>query len=359
MKFSPRVTEFTQDKLLPKVVDIVNNSNVFTARVTANPKNWMGEVMKQPIQVANSSTGGPFSGMDTFDTSATDNVRSLKWYVKAHNQTITIPGIEKDVNAVNDTQVISLIGAKMDEAANSLIDSLGTAFYGKGVGDSIEGLGLIVDNGTATSSYGDISRAELPSINASVTAAAGGTLSLALVSAAFDDASAAGDAHESPTIAYTTKAVWSLFETILNSKLTVQYEALRAGGYNKVTNSTPNGVSVPGSALKGAAGFDSIDYRGKQVVADDKAPAGTFFWVNENYLEFRRLLSKQLKQIPSKNQVTEGAYASSPQPSFLQMRDFLSPVNQYGEIGVLIVMGNLIHRNPRRNSKITGITKAA
>jgi hypothetical protein len=36
----------------------------------------------------------------------------------------------------------------------------------------------------------------------------------------------------------------------------------------------------------------------------------------------------------------------------------MSPINQFGEIGALIVMGNLICRAPRRQGKITGITGA-
>ena len=57
------------------------------------------------------------------------------------------------------------------------------------------------------------------------------------------------------------------------------------------------------------------------------------------------------------NQVTEGVYDDIKQPSFLQLRDFMSPVNQLGDIGALIVLGNLICRQPRRQGVITGITK--
>ncbi len=359
MVFTDRVKEITYNDILPSIVDFVNNSNIFTARVTSQPKNWKGVTVSQPITIANSTTGGSFDGLDTFDTSATNNTRSLTWYVKAYEQSVVVPGIEKAVNGNSEKQVLSLVATRMDEAKNSLADSLGDLLYGYGIGKDIEGLGLIVDNGTATSSYGGINRADLPAVNADVTAASGGNLTLDLVSAEFDNVSAAGSGQEAPTIALTTKAIWSMFEKILNSKLSVSYQATTVTGYNRVSGKTPVGTSVPATALKGALGVDAISYRGKPVVADDKAPAGTFFWLNENYIEFRRLLSPDLKSVGSRNEVTEGVYKDIEMPSFLQLRDFMSPVNQFGEIGALIVLGNLICRSPRRQGKITGITAIA
>jgi len=359
MVFTDRVKEITYNDILPSIVDFVNNSNIFTARVTSQPKNWKGVTVSQPITIANSTTGGSFDGLDTFDTSATNNTRSLTWYVKAYEQSVVVPGIEKAVNGNSEKQVLSLVATRMDEAKNSLADSLGDLLYGYGIGKDIEGLGLIVDNGTATSAYGGINRADLPAVNADVTAAAGGNLTLDLVSAEFDNVSAAGSGQEAPTLALTTKAVWSMFEKILNGKLQAQYSATTVTGYNRVSGKTPVGTSVPATALKGALGVDAISYRGKPVVADDKAPAGTFFWLNENYLEFRRLTSPDLKSVGSRNEVTEGVYKDIEMPSFLQLRDFMSPVNQFGEIGALIVLGNLICRSPRRQGKITGITAIA
>ena len=119
------------------------------------------------------------------------------------------------------------------------------------------------------------------------------------------------------------------------------------------------GTTVPESELKGAAGFVAISFRGRPVVADDKCPAGLFFWLNEHYLSFYRLLSSDLRSVDSNPTKTEGANEDIKQPSFLQLKDFMSPINQFGEIGALIVMGNLICKAPRRQGKITGITTTA
>lgn len=357
MVFTDRVKDITYNDILPSIVDFVNNSNIFTARVTSNVKNWKGVTEQQPITIANSATGGSFDGLDEFDTSATNNTRVLTWYVKAYEQSVVVPGIEKAVNGNSEKQVLSLVATRMDEAKNSLSDSLGDLLYGYGTGKDIEGLGLIIDDGTATSSYGGINRADLPSVNADVTPASGGNFTLDLVSAEFDNVSAAGSGQEAPTMGLTSKSIWSMFEKVLNGKLQAQYSATTITGYNRVSGKTPVGTSVPATALKGALGVDAISYRGKPVVADDKSPDGRFAWLNENYIEFRRLLSSDLESVSSTNQVTEGVYKDIQMPSFMQLKDFMSPTNQFGEIGALIVMGNLICRQPRRQGVITGITQ--
>jgi hypothetical protein len=77
MVFTDRVVDITYQELLPRLVDQINNSNIWTARVLSNPKNWRGVTLNLPIETANSTTGGSFSGMDTFPTAATNNTRLL------------------------------------------------------------------------------------------------------------------------------------------------------------------------------------------------------------------------------------------------------------------------------------------
>lgn len=358
MVFTDRVVDITYQDILPSIVDFVNNSNVFTAKMLTNTKNWSGVTENQPIEIANSNTGGSFDGMDTFSTAATNNTRQLTWYVKGYYQSVVVPGIEKAVNGNSEKQVLSLVATRLDEAKNSLANSVGDLFYSLGTGKDFDGLALIVDNGTLTSSYGGITRASLPAVNADVTAVAGGVITLDYLSSEFDNVSAASSGQEAPTMGLTTKAVWTFVESLLSPTVQAIYTATAVSGYNKVSGGTPVGTSVPGGSpeLKGAAGFDAITYRGRPLVADDKAPAGTFFWLNERYLEFRRLIDSELKQVSSNNQVTEGVYEDVEFPSFLQLRDWMSPVNQYGEIGVLILLGNLICRSPRRQGKLTGVT---
>lgn len=358
MVFTDRVVDITYQELLPRLVDQINNSNIWTARVLSNTKEWQGITLNLPIETANSTTGGPFSGMDTFPTAATNNTKLFTWYVAAYEQSIVVPGIERDINANNEKQVLRLLTTRMDEAKVSMAVGIGNAFYGIGSGKNFDGLGLIVDDGTNTSAYGGLTRSTNTFVNADVTSVTNGIITLDYLSSEFDNVSAVGSLSESPTLALTDKATWTYLETIMQPMLQARYDVIGVRGYDRVGGGTPKGVAVrPGNAaLGGLAGFRSIDYRGVPVVPDDMAPTGTFFWLNENYIDFYGLKAGELQKVSSEIEVQEGFYYDVKFPSAWQFRDMMSPVNQYGEVGLLFLMGNLVCGQPRRNGKLIGIT---
>jgi hypothetical protein len=358
MVFTDRVTDITYQEILPRLVDQINNSNIFTSLVLGRSKRWSGVTLNVPIETANSTTGGSFSGMDTFPTAATNNTRILTFYVAAYEQSIAIPGIERDINANNEKQVLRLLATRMDEAKNSAAAGVGSILYGTGSGKDFDGLGLIVDNGTNTSAYGGLTRSTSTFVNADVTTVSNGIITLSYLSSEFDNVSAAGSFSESPTIGLTTKAIWTYIEGIIQPMLSARYDVVNSGGYDRIDGGLPPGVSVrPGDErLRGRAGFNSIQYRARNMVADDMAPSGTFFWLNEHYLDFYSLKAAELKQISSNNEVTEGYYKDVKFPDVWQFREMMSPVNQYGQVGFLMLMGNLICSQPRRNGKLIGVT---
>lgn len=356
MTFTDRVADITYQDILPSIVDQINNSNVFMARTLNRPGTWKGIYEAQPVEIANSTTGGSFSGMDVFPTSATNNTRLLTWYVAAYEQSVVVPGIERAVNANNEKQVLQLLKTRLDEAKVSANQSVGTIFYGVGSGKDFDGLGLIVDAGTNSSSYAGITRSSNTWVNADVTAVTSGIITLDYLSSEMDNVRAASSTRETPTIGLTTKTIWTYIEGLIQPMMSARYDTLQLQGYDQVDGGTPNGELRPAGKTSGFAGFDAITYRARPLVADDNCTSQTFFWLNEYYMEFKRLTDSSLRQIASTVEVTEGYYKDITFPSAWQYRDLLSPVNQYGEIGLLILMGNLIHRQPRRNGKLTGIT---
>lgn len=357
MVFTDRVADITYQKILPSIVDQINNSNVFLARVLNKPGTWRGIYMSQPIQTANSSTGGSFSGMDTFPTAATNNTKLMTWYLAAFEQSVVVPGIEKAVNANSEQQVLRLLATRLDEAKISALQAVGQIFYGFGSGKDFDGLGNIVDAGTNSSTYAGLTRTTNTYVNADVTAVTSGIITLDYLSSEFDNVSAASSSGESPTIGLTTKTAWTYIEGLLQPMVSARYETLQLKGYDRVDGGTPKGETRPaGEKMSGFAGFNAISYRARPLVADDNCTSGIFFWLNEHYLEFNRQQDSSLRQIASTVEVTEGYYKDVPAPAAWQFRELMSPVNQYGEVGLLLLMGNLIHRQPRRNGKLTGIT---
>lgn len=357
IQFTDRVQDITYQEILPSVVDQINNSNVLMAKVLSKPSTWRGVTENQPISVANSTTGGSFSGMDPFPTAATNNTRLMTWYVAAYEQSVVVPGIERAINANNEKQVLRLLATRMDEAKISASQSIGQMFYGFGSGKDFDGLGLIVDAGTNSASYAGITRSTSPFINGDVTTPLSGIITLDYLSSEFDNVSAAGSHRESPTIGLTTKAIWTFVEGLMQPMVSGRYETIGIRGYDRVDGGTPpGGVTKPSEGLTGFAGFNALVYRARPLVADDNATSGTYFWLNEFYMEFKRLIDSSLNQIGSTVEVTEGVYKDVPMPSAFQFREMMSPVNQYGEVGLLMLLGNLIHKQPRRNGKLISIT---
>lgn len=78
--FNERVLSTTQDQLLPAVSDTVLSSNLLTMRlVLGKAKSWVGETLRRPVKVSKSTTGGAFSGLATFDTSAVNNTVRMSY----------------------------------------------------------------------------------------------------------------------------------------------------------------------------------------------------------------------------------------------------------------------------------------
>lgn len=360
--FTDRVADITYQEILPSIVDQINNSNILFAMVLSKPDTWRGVTENQPIRIANSATGGPFAGMDPFPTSATNNTRLMTWYVAAYEQSVVIPGIEKAVNGNSEKQVLRLLATQLDEAKVSMAQSVGLSFYGFGTGKDFDGLGLIVDNGASTASYAGITRSGNAYINGDITdigSVNAGAISLDYLSSEFDNVSAAGSGSESPTFGLSTKAIWTYIEGILQPMVTARYETVGVKGYDRMDGGNPSGgaTNAPGSeGLTGYGGFNALNYRGRRIYADDNCTAGTYFWMNGNYLKFKRLIDSDLNQIGSTVEVTEGFYKDVPMPSAFQFRELMAPVNQYGEVGLLILMGQLMHTQPRRNGKLINIT---
>lgn len=352
--FNDRVGNLSLTKILPKVVDTVNRSNVITLRVMSNPKAWNGKTINQNIFTTSSSQGEFFHGAKVFGTDVDMTTVALSWTPTGFGQPIAFSRVDQ---ALSNTEsgVIAVTQASADYAANSMKSRLGDAFYSTGPGDQFEGLNLIVDDGTATSAYGGLSRTTYGTyINGQVNAASGGVLDLDFLASVDDDATVSGVNEMTPNIGLTTKAVWSLYESLLEPTKKAEY---RSYGYPMVTGDSAVGQAWRGDQKLGASGgFQSLDYRGKPLVKDEKAPSGRVYFLNEYNMEFHSLKLPGLKTIAVGTSTSEGVYDSY-KPSAFQFRDYMEPYNQpTAEVGFFIAYGNLIHRDPRLNGQGTGVT---
>lgn len=345
-----RVNNLTLQKIIPRVVDTVNRSNVITMRVLTRPQAWNGRVVNQPIFTDNSSLGQSFKSTETFSTAVDMSTVQMAWYPTGYGQPVNISTVERSLNQTQ-AGVINMYKTSFEYAQNSMTNQLGTIFYGTGSGKDFDGLGVIVDDGTDTSTYAGLTRTTYTQINGDVTAASGGVLDLDTLAASDDAATISGLNSETPNIYITTKAVWTLYESLLEPTKQAMYQTM---GYAKITSDTAVGETTRES-LRGRGGFDSLDFRGKPMVRDEKCTSGVIFLLNESLLEFHSLSLNGLRRIATANSVTEGVY-DKVKPTAFQFRETMKPINQLAEVGLFVVYGNLIHRNPNRNAKLTGVT---
>lgn len=358
MNFDNIITT-TAQRVAPFVVDAVHGSSVLAGRVLANTKQWnMGQYETNPIQVNESTTGGFFSGMGTFDTADVNTDVNLKWLSKGFYQNITLSIPEISLNAT-EAGIINLTKRKMDVAKNATISQVGTALYGLGAGDQFEGLQLQTDNATYSSTYGTLSRTTYGTyINGQVTAASAGVISFNSLAAQVDLCSAASSSSESTDLILTTKTAWGLVETIVEAKSRGNYSTKsNNGGYMVVTPYTATGEMLGKNELPvGQIGFDSYYFRGIPVVKDDKCPTGLVYTLNSRYLKFVSLNLVGLKSIQMAQEVTRGVYDEQPKTTAFQLTDERMPVNALGKVQQIIAYGNFANMNPKRSGVITGVT---
>lgn len=340
----------TAQSLAGYVVDGLHNGSVLPARFMTNPVDWdEGQYMQQPIQTVENDNGGDFVGMPVFDVSAQNTDQNLKWLAKGKRQSIVVPWAEI---AHNQTKagVIKLVGRKMDVAKNSMKDKLGTTLTGLGLGDAFEGLDLMTDNSTSTSTYGTLSRTSYGSvINGQLNSVT--TLSLSALGTQLDACTPA-NSSEGTSIMIGTKTIFGYVETLLDPKTREMYSNIPV----YVSPYTANGGAVKSSELGGASGFTAIFHRGIPLVKDEKVASGKIYTLNEDSIDFASLSFPQMKSITLSNQATHGVFSGEPSPSAFQITEMLTPPNQLGEIGHLIAYGNLINRNPVRSGAISGVT---
>jgi hypothetical protein len=348
MIFDDYVQTVTQDKIVPKIVDTILGGNVVSLRFLSNGKPWSGETMKFPIKyVKNSTSQGAFDGFDTFDTTRVNTRTKLSYNPTGYYQSIVLSGMDVDVNAT-DAQVLDLVKVEMESGLQDMLDSLGTLFYANQAGKNFIGLPDIVDDGTTTTSLGGLLRATYPSLDAVKTAAPGGVLTLTLMGTQHDSASVGS---QKPTLGVCNETVWGLYEHLLQPTVAANYQAQ---GYPQVTRS---GVAASRGALQGEIGFDALFFRGMPIAKDEKCTAGRLYFLNEATIQWYGLKSHKYSNINlATSQFENSPYENAPKSFGFVWTGLKEPVNQYAEIGQIMLLGNLVGTNPRLNSVLTSIT---
>ena len=356
--FGARVDNTTYQKIYAKVVDNILISPTLVSRFMGNGKPFMGKTMDFAVDITSDTQGQWFNGLETLDSSAVSTTIPLSYAQSNFEQPKVSVMVESFANS-GEQQAIPLDVFKYEKAKAQALQALGTAFYGLGTSNAMNGLGnIVLDSGT----IGGQARSTYSALNAYVLASSG-TLTLAKLAQVVDNVSASGLASEEPTIMATTKAVWSLYEQLLSPTVRQEYSSF---GYNAMS---VRGTRIEKSrdSIAGGQGFNALTFRNFPLVKDDFCTSGYVYALNENYLFWagRSIVPEDWKGVLEKvnlgtSKAYEGTGASaldlpSEYNGWFYQKPMVMP-NQAGSIARVYVIGNLMTTQPRRQGVLTGVT---
>lgn len=350
MTFSEAVTSVTRSFIVPKVYDTISKGSPTLMKVLQTAKPWRtGTKYEAIIKYQDSTNGGNTGIADKLDTNR-QNVRTkMEFNPKMAYKPVVIANIEQTLNQ-GDEQVVDLLEAEFDSQAQSLMQLMAqNLFTGTGSGDEWDSIYNAADDSTNFSTYGGLSRSTYTSIRGYYLASAG-ALTLAKLATAYDAVEIGTD---KPDLMVTTKALWSVYESLLTPTVRAGYVQ---NGYPRMN---AFGMVPSASGLSLNQGAECLWFRGTPVVKDEQVPSGKMFIMNTNFFGMKGIDIKGLKQVNFKKEntgVPMGVPGRVPSTKGFNFRDMMSPVDQLAEVGHLIYAGNFISENPRLQGQMVGLT---
>lgn len=331
------VTTTTNQYLAPAWVDQVLRDNFFFGRILERTKKWNGSQMLFPMKYQKGIASVAFNGFDLLPITQQPVSVNMVFYPTFVATNVALAGSDLSVNKTQ-METLNLMTTMMESRAQDAADDIGNFFQGDGTsfgGKAPMGLLGIVDNGSDLASYGGLSRATYPGMNATVTAS-GGTISLLKVRQLWN---AISDGPIAPDTIITDYTTWAYFEQLLTPF------QRNTSDFNR------DGLTAQ------VSGYKAMIWDGMEVFRDKKITTGYFYELNRDYLEFYGLKWWEGTAVSPKAKVIEGnVYESSMYaPSAFTWTGWIRAYNQGAINGFMILGGQLICIDPLRQGVLTGI----
>jgi len=350
MIFNAAVTTTTREFILKKVFDQVTTGTPGLMTFLQKPKEWnSGTSYEFPIKYTDTTNGGNIGIADSLDTDR-QNVRvRASFNLKSSYKPVVVAIAETTVN-MGDEQIVNLLDAEFDSQAQSLMNLLAQNLYtGNGTGNDWDSLANAAADSTVFSTYGGLSRSTYTAWNGYYLASTG-ALTLAKLATAEDAVTIGVD---SPDLAFTTKAIWSTYESLLTPAVRANFSTT---GYPKMN--AWGGVPT-GPTNGGVQGFVYLSFRGTPIAKDEQVPSGKFFFVNSKGFGFvgfdykdETIMKANFRE--TSDAVPSGVPGNVKSTRGFQFRKMMSPVNQLTKVGYLLYAGNFIATQPRLQGQLNG-----
>ncbi len=298
-----QVSAITAKKFLPKCVDNIFDSNPFFER--QKRKNTLkldgGTKIIQPLNYAQISSAGWYSGSETLDTSDNETITGAEYDWKFLYVNMTILRSDELKNAGSEGK-LKLAKQKMEQAEKTMSDLLGVGLYNDGTdAKALGGLRLVVNT---SGTVGGISQSSYSWWQAQVDSTTT-TMTMGTLQSQFTAASIGSD---SPTVGMGTRSNYDRYYALLQ----------------------PQQRFMDGGSAK--AGFSSLMFNGVPILADSNCPTNHLFFLNEKYIPLVVHRDENFRMEP-----------------------FVKPVNQNVRIGKIYWCGNLAPSNNRMQSKFSAL----
>ena len=352
MIFNTAVTTTTREFILPKVFDQVTTGTPGLMTFLSKPKEWnTGTSYKFAIKYQDTTNGGNMGIADRLDTDRQNTRVQAEFTLKAANKPVVVAIAETTVN-MGDEQIVALLDTEFDSQAQSLMNVMGQNLYnGNGVGNDWDSLANAASDATLFATYGNLARSTYSAFSGYYLASTG-ALTLAKLATAEDAVTIGVD---SPDLAFTTKSIWSTYESLLTATVRANFST---SGYPRMNA----WGGVPANAGQGAdQGFVYLSFRGTPIAKDEQVPSGKFFFTNTKAFGFvgfnyqdETIVTANFKK--TSDATPSGVPGNVKSTRGFQFRKMMAPVDQLTKVGYLIYAGNFVSTNPRLNGTMSGTT---
>lgn len=350
--FDEAVRSVTRTYIVPVVYDQVTKGSPSLMKLLRTAKSWKtGTKYEFPIKYQDSTNGGWTGLANQLDTDRQNVRTTASFEPKMVYKPVVAASLEIALNEGQE-RIVDLLQAEFDSQAQSLITLMGQGlFTGTGVGTQPDSIANAADDGGAYPTYGGLSTTTYPAW-AGYDLQSAGALTLAKM-ATFYDAIEIGTSK--PDWIVTTKALWSVYESLLTPTVRAGYTQ---NGYPRMDE---YGIVPAATGLYGQQGFECLWFRGTPVIKDEQVPSGKMFGWQSQYFGWKGI-DRALKGFDTLNfkidneGVPNGVPGRVPSTKGFYFRDFMMPVDQFAEIGYVMYAGNFIAEERRLCGSMNGLS---
>lgn len=299
-----QVSAITQKKFIPKLYDNIFDSNPLIQRMKKKSYQKIdgGERIIVPLNYAQTTAAGWYSGAETLSTTDNENITAAEFTWKQLYANISINRLDELKNS-GDSQILALVKNKVKIAEKTMLDQLSTGVYSDGTDPkSIVGLRDIV---ATDQTVGGIDQTTYTWWQAQVDSSTT-TLTLAAMQTLDNAATVNNDA---PSVVSTTRTLYNSYYALLQPQQRFQDTETAKGG------------------------FSSLMFNGKPMLPDSYCPANHMFFLNETYLHLFAHKSEDMRFEP-----------------------FMKPINQNVKVAKIFWAGALGSSNGRLQAALTATT---